>query len=323
MASIYASFTGEFPVHLKTSGETMYLIGAAGKGVIPENYEDFINRYAKETPPHPEQFEKEIVQNYSPDEMRMFFEKTQIRYFDGIMERLVRQVGENRDLKPGAYWKYIVLSAFREQSFLYKLLQGSWFLPAAVLLIFGFALWDIRRKYGMRRMFSGLVMYCTGFISISTMLVLIVLYQNFHGIVYYRISLINALFMLGLTLGSFFASRVTMLRLSLVLPGIVLSIGFIMAWTWLGTDILYWVFLILFSFLSGAVFPVLFMAAGRDGFLESASILDAMDHSGAIAGSLLTVMVLLPLVGTQGTLIINMVLVLPALAIALRARPLL
>jgi spermidine synthase len=320
MASIYASFTDEFPAHLKTSGETIYLIGAAGKGVIPENYEDFINRYAKETPPHPEQFEKEIVQNYSPDEMRMFFEKTQIRYFDSIMEHHAKLAGENRDLKPGAYWKYIVLSAFREQSFLYKMLQGFWFLPAAILLFFGWALWDIRRKYGPSRMSAGLVIYCTGFISISIMLVMIVLYQNFHGIVYYRISLINALFMLGLTLGSYCTSRGKIIRLSLILIGIALSIGFIIAWTRFGIDIVYWIVLILFSFLCGAVFPALFMNVGGDRYQEMASVLDAMDHFGAIAGSLLTVMVLLPLVGIQGTLIINMVLVLPALAIALRAR---
>jgi spermidine synthase len=318
IASIYASFAAEFPDHMKTSGETIYLIGAAGRVNLPDDYEALIKRYAGEAPWRSGQFEKELVQNYSPDEMRMFFEKTQIRYFDGVMAPLVGKAGENRDLKPGAYWKHIVLSAFREQPFLYKLLQAYWFLPAAVLIFFALALWDIRRNNGPRPMAAGLVMYCVGFISISTMLVMIVLYQNFHGFVYYRISLINALFMLGLTLGSFFASRGIINRLSLILIGIASSTGFIMAWTGQGTEIVYWLLLIFFSFLCGAVFPALFMKAGGRRYMETASVLDAMDHFGAIAGSLLTVMVLLPFVGIQGTLIINMVLVLPALAIALR-----
>jgi spermidine synthase len=323
IASIYASFAAEFPDHLKTSGETIYLIGAAGKGVLPENFEEVIRQYAEEFPPRQGGFEKEVVQNYSPDEMRMFFERTQVRYFDDIMAPLVRSVDENRDLKPGAYWNYIVLSAFREESFLYHLLRGLWTIPAAVLLLLGLALLDIKRRHGARSMSAGLVMCCVGFISISTMLAMIVLYQNLHGIVYYRISLINALFMLGLSLGSFYASRGTIIRLPPVLIGIAASISFILAWTGQGGEIAYWLLLVLFSFLCGAVFPALFMSAGGGRYLESASVLDAMDHFGAIAGSLLTVMVLLPLVGIQGTLIINMVLVLPALAIALRGRSLL
>jgi len=322
IASIYASFAAEFPDHLKTSGEMIYLIGAGGKGVLPENYEAVIRQYAEEALPHQHGFEKEVVQNYSPDEMRMFFEKTQIRYFDDIMAPLVRKVDENRDLKPGAYWNYIVLSAFREQSFLYLILKGFWPLPAAVLLLFGAALWDIRRRHGPRPMSAGLVMYCVGFISISTMLVMIVLYQNLHGIVYYRISLINALFMLGLSLGSFFACRGTITRLPLVLISVAASIGFILTWTKQGNEIAYWLLLILFSFLCGAVFPALFMNSEGGRYLESASVLDAMDHFGAIAGSLLTVMVLLPLVGIQGTLIINILLVLPALVVALKYRKL-
>jgi hypothetical protein len=152
------------------------------------------------------------------------------------------------------------------------------------------------------------------------MLVMIVLYQNLHGIVYYRISLINALFMLGLSLGSFFASRRTIARLPPVLIGIAGSIGLILAWARQGSEIAYWLLLVLFSFLCGAVFPVLFMNAGGGRYLESASVLDAMDHFGAIAGSLLTVMVMLPLAGIQGTLIVNMALVLPALAIAWKYR---
>jgi spermidine synthase len=320
IASIYASFMAEFPEHLKTSGETIYLIGAATRGVLPVHYEAVIRRYAGALSPYQDGLEKEVVQNYSPNELRMFFEKTQIRYFDEIMAPLVKIVDENRDLKPGAYWNYIVLSAFREGSFLYNLLRGFWALPAAVILLLGLALWDIRRRHGELLMSAGLVMCCVGFIGISAMLVMIVLYQNLHGIVYYRISLINALFMLGLSLGSIFASRGLITRLPPVLIGFLVTTGLILAWARHGNEIAYWLLLVLFSFLCGTVFPALFMNAGGGRYFELASVLDAMDHFGAIAGSLLTVMVLLPLAGIQGTIIFNMVLVLSALTIAWRCR---
>ena len=64
--------------------------------------------------------------------------------------------------------------------------------------------------------------------------------------------------------------------------------------------LLFWALLVVFSFLCGAVFPALFASAGPDAPLESASVLDAMDHFGAIAGSLLTVMMFLPHPGDTG-----------------------
>ena len=50
--------------------------------------------------------------------------------------------------------------------------------------------------------------------------------------------------------------------------------------------------------------------------MESASVLDAMDHFGAIAGSLLTVMLFLPFLGIQGTLAAVIAILLPAIVIA-------
>jgi spermidine synthase len=316
IASIYRGFTNEFPVHLKTSGETMFLIGAAGKNLLPRDGDDLVDRYGRR-PPSSGSLEKEITDNFSPAELRMFFEKTHIRYFDEVMERIPGGIAENRDMKPEAYWRNIMLTAFREQSLLYALVHGYLFLPALLLLAAGAALRDIRRKYGTRRMAAGAVISATGLAGMSTMMIMIILYQNAHGIVYYRISLINALFMLGLTLGSFFASRGrSSPGLAAIVAGIAVSVGFILASTWIGSDAVFWPLLILFSFLCGALFPSLFSAIGGNGYRESASVLDAMDHFGAIAGSLLTVMFFLPLLGIQGTLAAVLAMLLPALAVA-------
>ena len=190
IASIYRAFIAEFPGRLVASGETMYLIGAA-PGVLPADGDELARRYAGRLPLAGGPYEPELVERYSADELRMFFEKSQIGYFEDVMRGRLQSADENRDLRPGTYWKNIVLAAFREQSPLYRFIRAGFVLPGIVLLLSAAAAWDIRRRYGSGQMLSGLVIYLTGLISIAAMLVMILIYQNAHGIVYYRISLIN------------------------------------------------------------------------------------------------------------------------------------
>lgn len=313
IASIYRAFAGEFPSHLKTSGEVMYLVGAGPDATLPRDADALVARYGRSLPLRGEGFDREVVERYSPDELKMFFEGSHLRYFDSVMALSAAE--ENRDLKPGAYWKNIVLSAFRENSIVYRLIRGFVFLPAFVIIITILALLDIRRRHGADGLRRGLIICTTGFISMSVMLVLILLYQNAHGLVYYRISLINALFMMGLTLGSMFASRVRTARPPYILCAIALSIGLVAAQARFGAGAGFWAVLVVFAFLCGAVFPALFYSGAQDDYMASASLLDSMDHFGAIAGSILTVMTFLPLLGLHGTIAVNLLLVLPACAI--------
>ncbi len=320
IASMYRAFAAEFPGHLRTSGETIYLIGAAREDDLPESGSTLLRRYAKAMPLAGGPFEKEITDNFSPEELRAYFEKSQLDYFGSVMAPLMKRIDENRDLQPGAYWKNIVLSAFREDSVLHRPAGGFPLFIVIVLVLVAAVLWDVGRKYGHSRLAAGFVIFSTGLISISIMLVMVVLYQNSHGIVYYRISLINALFMLGLTGGSFSATKWRGFRLPFILAGLPLSAGIILASTWAGSDLLFWVLLVVFSFLCGAVFPALFASDGSKASLESASVLDAMDHFGAIAGSILTVIMFLPLLGIRGTILLNMIITLPALIVAFRMK---
>ncbi len=316
IASIYRGFSAEFPSRLVTSGETIYLAGAPEAGVLPAGGGALIARY--EANPPRAAFEKEIGDNFSPRELRMFFEETHVGYFEKEMARMQGGAGENRDMRPGAYWRNTVLAAFRERSALYFLVRGFWLLPVLAALAVAAALLDIRRRYGARRMAAGAVICATGLASMSAMLVMIILYQNAHGIVYHRIALINAFFMLGLAAGGFAAARGGTPRPRVIVAGLALAVLGMLALTLPGTGALFWPLLVVFAFLCGALFPALFSAIGRDGYLESASALDAMDHFGAIAGSLLTVMVFLPLAGMAGTLAAVIAVLLAALAVAWR-----
>lgn len=316
IASMYRAFASEFPDHLRTSGETIFLIGAAEKGVLPGSGEALMGRYGKKLPLPGGPFEEEVTGNFSPEKLRAFFEKSQLDYFGGVMAPLLKTIDENRDLQPGAYWKNIILMAFREGSVMHGLVRGGPVLLLLVALLGAVVLWDVRRRHGPAHLAAGFMIYSTGLISMSLMLIMIVLYQNAHGIVYYRISLINAMFMAGLTAGSFAATRWSGLGLRVVLPGIAVAAAMILASTWTASDLLFWPLLLLFSFLCGAVFPALFRTMGQGSPLAAASVLDALDHFGAIAGSLLTVMVFLPLAGIRGTLILVIAIALPPIVLS-------
>ena len=312
IASIYAAFTGEFPVHRQTTGETMYLIGTQDKDILSDGVDALTQRYAKTKPADKREFEKEIIENFSPDELKMFFEKSQMQYFERIIAPLTLTIDANRDLKPVAYWKNIVLTAYKEQSALYNIIRGLVFIPVLVLILSAAALWDIRRRHGTSSAVSGFLIYITGFVSISTMIILILLYQNFQGIVYYRISLINALFMLGLSLGGYCFTRTGYPGLVHVFAAIATTLILILVFANHEVLFPFWILLLAFSILCGAVFPLLFAADHGGDYYTRASVLDTMDHFGAIAGSLLTALFFVPFLGIQGTIIVNGILILPA-----------
>ncbi len=309
IASIYSAFINEFPLNMKTSGETMYMIGARTKGILPENTNSLIAGYVKSIQADNIKYEKEIVENFSPDELQMFFETTQIKYFDEVIVPHIDNVNPNSDMKPEAHWKNIVFDAFREQSLLYTATRYYVLIPIIALFLMGVTFGGIRRKYGPFSVRAGLLAYLTGFISISTMLILVLLYQNSQGIVYYRLALINAIFMLGLASGSFVFNRKQILKL----PYIFIAIGFalitILVIALLELQFLFWIIVFIFSFLCGAVFPTLFTLNKNRDYYNKASLLDSMDHSGAITGSLLTVMFFIPVLGILATIIINMILI--------------
>jgi len=321
MASIYKSFRSEFPHHLKTSGETMYLIGAVEPDVLPESVEQLIDTYRTKYSTLPgAALEGEITENFSPDELKMLFEKTQLEYFDRAVIPLIPGTEENLDLKPRGYWNQILLSAFQEQSTLYTLLREFTFFPGLSLIITLLILVIIQRRHGIRQLSNGIIIYFIGFISISTMILMIILYQNFTGIVYYRISLINALFMLGLTGGSFAFNRIRRKSLPLLFLMLAISLAAIYLYTQMRNEAIFWILIFSFSFFCGSVFPTLFTGMGEGDFHINASVLDSMDHFGSIIGSLLSVLFLLPLTGILGTLFTNMTIALITAVALLLAR---
>lgn len=318
IASVYKSLIMEFPYNLYSSGEIIYLIAAKQKNVLPANQDILINNYRKKPAgTGGYKLEKEITDNYNPDEIRMLFEQTQLDYFRERMKETLPRIEENTDLKPKAYWNRILLSALEEQSVIYTAVKNGYIIQlACVILIIIFFL-DAYKKYGGTAFNAGFIMFTVGFVSISTMLVLIILYQNFYGIVYYRIALINAVFMLGLTAGSYYANKYFYKRPVIIFFLIILVLVSILIFPHIRSEIIYWIIIPAFSFLCGSVFPVLFNSAPGKNYHKKASMLDAMDHFGSIAGSMLTGIFLVPALGITGAIMCNIAILLMAAGISM------
>ncbi len=317
VASIYKSFKGNFPHHLFTSGETIFLLGSAEAGVIPESFDDLINDY-KNRFSHliKSNLEKEIVENFDPEELRMFFEQTQLEYFKENIGEALSYIDENIDLKPKAYWNKTVLSAYQEKSILYNVFSEYHLLPVIVILLTLIVFTDVKRTYSKEQYLSGLIIFTIGFVSISTVILLVILYQNFYGIVYYRISLINALYMLGLASGSYVANKNTIKSLSSVFVLLVGVFFIIILYTFINLEFIFWIVIFIFSFLCGTVFPSLFLSVSKKSYHATASLLDSLDHFGSIMGSLISAMFLIPMLGIINTIIVNIAMLAVAIIIS-------
>ncbi len=307
VGSIYKAFSRVFPSHTYTTGEIFYLIGSKNPRAIPADIGALINRYRQrlaDTDIVKSGLEEEVAGHYRAEELYGYFELTRLDYFARVMRETLPHVDENRDQVPQAYWTYILHSAFAERSVLYYLLKHWYFFIAALVMLSFIALRGVRRRHGPRQALGGFIIYAVGLVNMSVVLLMIMLYQNFYGVVYYRISLINALFMLGLAGGSFAATRYSIRSLRWVIAAMLVMLLSVFAFIALRAEPVFWMILFMFSLFCGTAFPSLYLALSPEGHHETASNLDAMEFLGSIMGSVATT-VLLPAIGIRGALALN------------------
>lgn len=305
LASIYKSFSSVYPYMLSTSGDPGYLIGAQTPHIIPTTPEALIHRYADDYPRRNfSRVENELTGNFSPLELHMLFESSQRTYIDATVSPLLANIDENSELSPGLYLRYFLLSAFQENSLWYYCMQYPHIPASFAMLIFIAMILRVRYRLGALQMHAGIVIAVTGFVSISMVILLIMLYQSFYGLVYYRISLINAVFMLGLTAGSVVAVRMSMLRTWKSFAVFIISAGCVLIFTVTRLEGIFWFSLFLFAAAAGTVFPSLFLRLSDQSAHITASNIDAMDYLGSIAGALFTSMLLIPRLGIRGVLMV-------------------
>ncbi|MGA2916244.1 MAG: 4Fe-4S binding protein [Sedimentisphaerales bacterium] len=170
---------------------------------------------------------------------------------------------------------------------------------------------------------SSFLVFSAGWLGIGTVIVLMYIYQTIFGSLYLYIGVISSLFMIGLSIGA---------ALIRYIPGrsyrklfIVIAAHAILLIAVTHLTVVFWThqnFALVFflcGLCSGAYFPI---AAGQlaESGIETGLAggkLELADHIGASAGSLITGLVLMPVLGANGTIFIFIALILANLPAAL------
>ncbi|MCU0846494.1 MAG: hypothetical protein MUD12_01240 [Spirochaetes bacterium] len=313
ISSILKAYKRSFPYTMNTTGDTVYLIGSADRESLPPSPEVLIERYAKRFKTLDfRNLDEGLILNYTPDELKMMFEKSQLDYFQKNITAGIHMAQENLDLNPRAYWNYNMLLMEEEGGIVYRLLRLYYLLPllaAAIVIPVFFRIWN---TYGRKKFSVAVSIFTVGFTSISFMLLMLMLYQTFFGIMFYRISLINALFMFGLASGSYSANR---FRLSSVPMFAFLVLGLLSVFLFLESraETIFWFLILFLSTVFGGLFASLYACLDPEDHQDAASFLYSTDNLGAMIGSILTALFLIPHFGIGPSIGINIALIVSAM----------
>lgn len=233
----------------------------------------------------------------------------------------------NRDSRPLVHLYSLLLAAKQSGAPVTRVvkhlaLAGTLVFVVPVLVLVALRVVYVLRSgpQGSRMSFdSAFLVFSTGWVGIGVIVVLMYLYQTCFGSLYLHIGIISSLFMVGLTVGAVLVSSLTnrlsrseaLLFLVLLIHALILAA--VVFWpdeAW--THLIFAVVFVLCGLCTGCYFP---LAAGQlkdCGFEagQAGSKLETADHLGASAGGMVTSLALVPVLGTNMTLFIFILLVL-------------
>jgi spermidine synthase len=262
---------------------------------------------------------------FSEHLLSMFFHQERIRKYRSYLQS--RSFPLNKDSKPITYYLNLILwDVFTEVGEdgsglgagkmlrLFSKVKIWWFL---VLFLAYLCLRFIFRK-GIGLQFDGLmVIGSAGFMGMSLEILVIFAYQNIYGCLYEDIGLLFAVFMGGLTLGTFIFERLRKRFINLggilnwvffleLICILVIIISFWGIWSWGRIRGILFLLNGLFGFLTGASFPLAFylhIGLGRD-LTRAAGEIDSADHVGGVLGALLMGSLVVPVMGVRSAIIL-------------------
>jgi|GEM_PF-5690165 len=155
-----------------------------------------------------------------------------------------------------------------------------------------------RRRRDLLQVFS------TGFLSIGIFLLLSVSYQTAHGMLYSAMGLLTGLFMLGLACSAPAAAGIFRRQIPRWLPDaaavLLLACLALLLKKADAPEVVFFAAMIASGFVLGLPFTFAGLHRGDGG--AAAAQMETWDHLGAAAGALITGLVLLPLLGVYGVL---------------------
>ena len=231
----------------------------------------------------------------------------------------------NTDFKPVCYYYDMVLwasyfSSYFQKAFSFISKRGIWFIAGIfyfLILLSSLFVRNVKnRKKGIL-----LAIATTGFAEIVFQIVVILAFQIIYGFLYYKIGLILTSFMIGLSLGGFYATsildklknqfktfihaQVCICLYPLVLPLIFFAFAPLKNQTinWLGSNIVFPFLPIIAGFIGGFQFPLankIYLSRSNQ-VAKVAGLSYCVDLLGACLGAVLASAILLPILGIPYT----------------------
>ena len=164
---------------------------------------------------------------------------------------------------------------------------------------------------------SSFLVFSAGWLGIGIVIVLMYLYQTRFGSLYLYIGVISSLFMIGLTIGAIYAQFLLFKGFGKWLLFAVIFIHVLQLLDIAYFTVEFWsysyfaVTFLLCGLCTGAYFPIAAKQLAESGFEAglSGGKLETADHIGASAGSFVTGLVLVPMLGTRETIWIFLALI--------------
>jgi len=240
---------------------------------------------------------------------------------DTINEFLRDEAGEiNSDSRPVTYFLNLLLWArFSDSAWLdtIKAVKKAGlfviFIPLLVFislrLIFGSTFSESKSE---ARFSSGLVMVGLGFCAMAAQIVLVFCFQSKFGDVFQKIGLLNGTVMLGLAVGAFLSVKLRQrfpqrsVELLIFVAGLASLFAFLLPFLIdfigrSGSQPAFCLLVLAAGVFMGTGFPLAFWVhrGASSGLGVSSGLIDALDHLGGVAGSLLTGACIVPLFGIR------------------------
>jgi spermidine synthase len=312
--SLYHTLKMLFPFIVITPGTENYFFVTSRPNVISSDSEILAQRFANRNI-HSEHF--------TPFQFAALFPQERVEQLKrALEEKQANQI--NTDTLPITYFYNLVIweiiSGERGEKTLFEDIGVNlqWGVIAFLLLFLLRIIYVLIRKDRLvnHLRFNGLLAIATtGFAGMALEIILLFAYQNIYGYIYYKVGLLIALFMLGLSLGGWLMTRLisirernwvkflTTLEFALVLYclglPLILSTVSAKASFDLNLEYLFMGLVIGAGWLTGLQFPLVSkILIKRDDIGSVAGWVDSFDHLGACCGALLTGTILVPLLGT-------------------------
>jgi spermidine synthase len=314
-SSLYHTLKILFPFIVVTPGTENYFFATSKPGVISSESEVLAQRFAK----------RNIHSDYfSPFQFASLWPEERVKSLKrALKKKRTNQI--NTDTFPVTYFYNLVLwdiiSGERGKETFFQAIGVNlrWAVIPLVLLFFLRIAYVLIRKdrLGDHLKFNGLLaITTTGFAGMALEIILLFAYQNIYGFLYYKVGLIVAVFMLGLSLGGWLMTRLiagreqnwikllailefTLVLYCLSLPFIISTFSTQATSLNLILEYLYMLLVVGAGWLTGLQFPLVSkILITQDDIGRVAGWVDSSDHLGACCGAFLTGTILVPLLGT-------------------------